>query len=109
MDDFNVSHLEGNALNAAKTIVKTLNHNLGRKPSGGGCKAFYSQSEWIERKEKYGSKALLILCHDGGDLAPFCNLDYCAYESYEALQSAMNKKGFYIEQCTSWYSAVYQN
>ena len=34
----------------------------------GGCRVFYSPQEWAERKETYGTKAELIVVHDGGDL-----------------------------------------
>lgn len=73
----------------------------------GGCKAFYSPAQWEERGEEYGRGALLIVCHDGGDLAPFFNHDYQCYASMEKMRKALERVGCFVEQCTSWYSAVY--
>ena len=75
--------------------------------SSGGCKAFYSPDEWKARGEEYGHGAVLIVVHDGGSHAPFFNLDYCKYEAHNAMFKQFERTCFYIEQCTSWYSAVY--
>lgn len=74
----------------------------------GGCKAFYSPSEWRERGETYGTEAELVIVHDGGDLAHCCNWDYCNEPLREGLREALEKVGLFVEQCTCWYSAVYR-
>lgn len=74
---------------------------------GGGCQAFYSPEEWKLRGESYGQNALLIIVHDGGDLAPFFNYDYEAYALIDRMDNALSELDCYAEQCTSWYSAVY--
>ncbi len=72
-----------------------------------GCKAFYSPKEWIERGEEYGRESVLIVCHDGGAHAPFFNLDYCEYGLYDEMVKTLYDAGIWVEQCTSWYSAIY--
>lgn len=88
---------------AADAILATT-----KAGSGGGCRAFYTPAEWEARGEKYGSGSELIVVHDGGDLAPSFNMDYCCYESVEEVQKALERLGLYAEQCTSWYSAIYK-
>lgn len=75
----------------------------------GGCRAFYSPDEWKERGERYGLQSVLVICHDGGDLAPALNLDYEMYDLHDALQAHLGRAGFYVEGCTGWYSAVYRS
>lgn len=103
-DDFRTDHLEGDSLKIA-TIIKDV---IGEDVSGGGCRAFWTPGEWLARGEEYGTDSVLVLVHDGGDLAPFCNWDYCRYDLSERLQNALGKSGFFYEQCTCWYSAVYR-
>jgi len=88
-------------------IATTISDLLGDEASGGGCRAFYSPEEWKERGEKYGVESLLILVHDGGELAPYCNHDYEDSMKMEMISAALRPLNAYIEQCTSWYSAVY--
>ena len=66
-------------------------------------------SDHAARNEKYGLDAVLILVHDGGDLARFCNYDYECYRAIERLAAALGKAGYFIENCTGWYSAVYRS
>ena len=74
----------------------------------GGCTPFYSPKEWKERGERYGTESLLIACHDGGDLSAF----FCPYEASEtlaeALRMALAEKGLFFENCTGWYTAIYE-
>lgn len=107
-NDFDTSNLSGKAKTIANSIVEWMTQRYGEAPDGGGCRAFYSQKEWKERGESYGSGSVLILCHDGGDLAPLCNWDYECYESMDKFKVFLKEKhGVYAEQCTSWYTAVY--
>lgn len=105
--DFDTSHLTGKVKDIADSIVSFLTKSLEQPPYGGGCRAFYSVEEWTERREDYGCNSLLILCHDGGDLASFCNYDYEQYESMEKLREHLDTLGVYVEQATGWYSCVY--
>ena len=107
MDDFNTEHLNRSQRKLANTINKWLHARLGCWPSGGGCRAYYTPKEWRERGELYGRESALILCHDGGDLAPFLNLDYGNYKGFDDFYQMMRELGYYTEACTSWYTAVY--
>lgn len=73
---------------------------------------FYSPSEWSQRGEDYGTKSLLIVTYDGSELARFFSMDECynigSYDSYEALQECLNESGYFFEECTCWYSAIYK-
>ena len=95
---------EGKA--AAVVIATELKKAKG---STGGCRAFYTPEEWAERGEQYGLNAELIVCHDGGDLAPMFNLDYMQYETYDKAAQALSKVGVWPEGCTSWYTAIYKS
>jgi len=101
---FDTAHLSGDALVAAKAVLKAL----GPNPCGSGVRAFWTPDEWIARNEKFGTDSILILCHDGGDLAVMCNWDYGQYELFQKLEKRLKKHGYYCVQQTSWYSAVYR-
>lgn len=107
-NDFEIcADLLPKAREIAKAIVALCRKVHKREPTGGGCKAFYSPAVWRARGEEYGLESLLILVHDGGDLAPMCNMDYEDFESYAQLRDTLRPLGVYLENCTSWYSAVY--
>jgi hypothetical protein len=74
----------------------------------GGCPAFYSQAQWAARGESYGHNAVLIICHDGGALPPFFADNYNDRRAYEAMAAELDKAGFWVEQCTATFSAVYK-
>jgi hypothetical protein len=104
-DDFKIDHLRPHEQLIAKAVLRVL----PRDATGGGCQAFYSPDEWAKRSgEEYGRDSLLVLVHDGGDLAPHCNLDYCNYKAHEKLYKSLRKLGLFVEQCTGWYSAIYR-
>lgn len=108
--DFRTSHLVGTAKYIANLIVQWMvAHNNGRLPCGGGCTTFYSTEAWQAKEGKgaFGLNSLLICCHDGGDFAPMANM---AYEdpAYGEFDTFLRSKGFYMEACTGWYSAVYR-
>ncbi len=73
----------------------------------GGCRAFYTPKEWKERGEPYGKGACLIICHDGGDLAPVFNLDYESYMTYDTMFGRLLAEGFLAEQMYGWCTAIY--
>ena len=83
----------------------------------GGCRAFYTPAEWQERGEEYGLDSALIVVHDGGDLARYCNMNYECYRTsedapkreWDRMIDALNAAGFWSEQCTSWYTAIYRS
>lgn len=99
------SGLSTKGKNAAEAIVRFLTEL--EMTETGGCRAFYTPEEWADRGEEYGQKAVLIVAHDGGDLARFFNYDYQSYEMIEEMRKRLDTAGVWPEQCTSWYSAVY--
>ena len=74
----------------------------------GGSKVFASPKEWAEKGEKYGLNSHLIIVHDGGDIAKLCNPDYEEYDLMDKFQKFIDSLGYYLEGCTSWYSAIYK-
>jgi len=91
---------------AAAEMIRKLAEKNGW--STGGCKTFYSPEEWQSRGESYGAESLLIIVHDGGDIAPRCNLDYMCYDEHDKFQRQFAPLGLFVESCTNWYSAVYE-
>ena len=69
---------------------------------------FHSPKEWKKRGEIYGLGSVLILCHDGGCLSAYCDHAIGNYDAMERLRLCLEKKEFFVEQCTSWYSAIYE-
>lgn len=107
-NDFDIPEgLSDDVRQAAETIVKTIRETCP-DASGGGCRLFYTVDEWKARQEEYGTTGELILCHDGGAAAPFLNWDYMCYQLRDKLMDRLRPLGFYVEQCTSWYSAMYR-
>jgi len=90
---------------AAEEILAFLREKDMTDHGGGG--RFYSPQEWEDRGEEYGLGSLLVVTHDGGDHAPAFNWDYEAYDLMEELRLRLQKIGVYVEQCTSWFSAIY--
>jgi hypothetical protein len=107
--DFDTSHLNKEQKKIAGIIIKVMTKVMGEDFGGGGCKAFRTIEDHKARREDYGLESKLLLIHDGGDLASFCNPDYQYYKRTEALDTALNKAGYRLENCTCWYSAVYKN
>lgn len=79
-------------------------------------KAFYSPAEWKERGEQYGTESKLVIVIEGAEMRRCLSMDACyevarpgtnCYEPYEALQERLEAEGLYNQDCTSWYSAIY--
>lgn len=89
----------------------------------GGCRAFYSPTEWRAREEAHGTTSHLVVVYDGGDMRPVFSMDAAysldceiyqetrqprnSYALYEGMQEKLREAGLYFEECTHWYSAVY--
>jgi len=66
----------------------------------------HTREEW---DGEYGKNALLILVHHSDEpLWPYVNYDGCQYDKIEQLADALSAAGFWVEDCTGWYSAVYE-
>lgn len=105
MKGFETDHLIGECYKVAE-IVKGV---LGSRANDGGNDTFFAPEVWKAKGEKYGVESVLVLVHDGGDLAPYCNYDYMEYDKIDKLSDVLGKSGYYVENCTSWYSAVYKS
>lgn len=112
------------AYSAIMGRLKAKYQGVLKEFSTGGCRSFYSPAEWKARGEEYGLGSVLVVVYDGGDLRRHFNMD-AAYEmscmleeagitvkepyaSLEKMQEALNAEGFYFEECTGWYGAVYK-
>ena len=93
--------------NAWKAIVTLLMTDDPRM-STGGCKAFRSPAEHAARGEKYGKESELVIVYDGGDHRPYFTLDAECYDLVERMNDMLRPIGLYIEECTTWYAAVYR-
>ena len=56
----------------------------------------------------YTTGCVCVLIHNHGDpLRSYVDYDCCQYDHIDALANALQKIGFYVEDCTGQYSAVY--
>ncbi len=87
-----------------------------RKMTSAQQKVFYSPKEWKERGEQYGTESKLVIVIEGAAARRCLSMDACyevarpstnCYEPYEALQERLGAVGLYNQDCTSWYSAIY--
>ena len=76
---------------------------------------FVTPELWRVRGEQYGRNAVVIVVHDGGHLAPHFNYAYEDRRAMEAMRKALAAcvtpeapRGYWAEQCTSWYTAIYR-
>lgn len=67
----------------------------------------YSAREWRDRGEEWGRNSKLIIVHDGGDHAPYMNLDYGSHSLHDKLINFLRDHGYWMELCTGWYTAIY--
>ena len=93
----------------AEIVLRVARELLGQEPEAGGCITFYHPQEWRRKEEAYGTNSDLVVVHDGGDIAPFFDLNREQYRWIDKMQDALKEKGYYAEQCTCWYSAIYSN
>lgn len=122
--DFSTDHLDEHQRKIAQVILDAaFGADEEDCASGGGCRAFYTPQEWEDRGEQYGQEAELIVVYDGGDLGYYFNMDRSydmtcmaaeagfkpePYATYEKMRKALEAIGFYAEECTGWYSAIYK-
>lgn len=89
-----------------KAIV-TLLMSEDPRMSTGGCKAFRSPAEHAARGESYGTESELVIVYDGGDHRPYFTMDSECYDLVERMQEVVGTLGCHVEECTTWYAAVY--
>lgn len=100
------SNLSKEGKTAYKSIMKVMEDTFNIDT--GGCTTFYSPKQWVDRKEEYGTKSELIICHDGGTVGEFFSYDNGAYGLIAMMSDSLEEVGLYAEQCTSWYTAIYK-
>lgn len=91
-----------------ETVIHAIEQVVGKpfkKWDGGPC---MSGKDWKARGEEYGHAAVLVVCHDGGVLAPYFNYAYNQYAKIEKMNTALEAIGAWAEPCTSWYTAIYK-
>ena len=89
------------------TVAKLVNEFIAANDIGSdGGNAMYSTEKWKERGEDYGNMAVLVITHDGGCHADMFTNPYAP--EYEKLVEYLGEYGYYPEQCTGWYSAIYR-
>ena len=90
-----------------KTIRAFMRKENPEANSGGGV-TFYTPAEWKARGEQYGLNSVLVIAHDGGDMAAYCDYAQARFGSVERFARHLESHGYFIESCTCWYSAVYK-
>ena len=96
-------HLQGTARLLADVIAKIV----GQDCWTGGCRTFSSPEEWKARGEEYGTDSALIVVYDGGDVRSWFDDRNGGVKREQRMQAELEKRGFYSQICTGWYSAIY--
>ena len=73
----------------------------------GGCRTFYTPSEWKYRREEYCLDALLIVVYDGSDVRELFN-PIRRYDLMDKFIKYLDDNGYYFENGTHWYSGIYK-
>ena len=123
--DFSTEHLTKRQRKIAEAILKAAFgeciNDEDYSPSGNNCQAFHRPEDWAG---EYGKESVLVVSYSGSDLWYYISMDGCyesawiardaginvknTYASYERVQAALKKMGYYLEECTSGCSAVYK-
>ena len=77
----------------------------------GGSRVFYSPQEWRDRGEQYGTNSELVIVYDGSDVGRLFSLDKdmtADYVNLNAMSETLHSVGFFAEECTCWYAALYK-
>ena len=96
--------------NNYETAKETIKKHLTRKNVNTDSYQLIDSKEW---DGEYGKGSILILIHEEAESSAHTNMDGAYnynggdYTSMEELMESLDKNGFYIEQCTLWYSAIY--
>ena len=124
-EGFYIDHLPEKQRKIAEVILDAAFSN-GLNGWQSGCRVFYSPQEWKARKEEYGTDSELIVVYDDSDIRYQITQDGCyetlllarsagcdcdkinPYSSIDRVQNALKGLGMHLEECTTWYSAVYR-
>lgn len=72
----------------------------------GGCKAFHTPEDAAAFCTPHSS-AVLVVCHDGGSLAPYFNLDYGNYKAYDKVDNLLKARGLWREAQNAAVTLIY--
>ena len=106
-DDFSTAHLRGEAKKIAEAIKKLIREDKGGEPWGGGSKAFRTPARHRKMGFDVPKGTVLVLGHDGGDLAPYLNRMYDYPEGYNKMRDLLNRMGYWTEMQNSAETVVY--
>jgi hypothetical protein len=120
-EDFRTDHLSNEQCKIAQTIlIAAFGASLtdpDLPPSGNGNQAFHRPEEW---NGEYGKNSVLVVSYCGSDLYYYASLDGCyemscmmggrgnCYASHERITKALEELGYYMEECTRSYAAIYK-
>jgi hypothetical protein len=71
----------------------------------GGCKAFYAPGEWVDPVDEH---VLLVVCHDGGAMASWFNLNYDQIKLYDSVDLMLRSRGLWREHEDAAVSHIYK-
>jgi len=71
----------------------------------GGCQVFHRPEDW---DGDYGKGSVLVILYEGASAGNAFSYDREQYPLIEALDKELAKIGLFSEQCTTYYSAVYE-
>lgn len=71
------------------------------------CRVFYSPEEWRARGERHATSSLLVVVYDGAAVRRALSFDGGDYATVEALRQVLDPLDVFSEECTGWYSGIY--
>jgi len=66
----------------------------------GGCKTFYTPTEWKYRKEEFHNTAILVMVYDGSEVKDIVNTP--------KFKAFLAKHGYYREQGHHWNCGIFK-
>lgn len=94
----------------AEKVLKDFLAELG--PDLAGDAKVYTQEEWIDRGEKYGTHGSAVLVFDGSWLYEVLNCydcGKCAQKWHNRLHDKLKENGLWYEIGEAWFLYVYEN
>lgn len=92
---------------AVKSLARELRDKLKRYKGW----SMHHPKEW---NGQYGRDSELVVYYEGSDAAQYFSMDFCydhgieQYKPYEQMISWLNERGYYFEECTRQYCAIYE-
>lgn len=93
---------------AYEIIIKHLKENTPGQEIVAELQVFWGPKDY---DGQYGKDSCLIVMYDGlNTVGKFFSLDidYPHYKNHEPMRQALETAGFYADECTGYYSAVYK-